>query len=79
MKVEFALYRTFFASTLKEVRETWPGAVIHAIDDRAVIALCEACGEPIFEPEQGDHPTHVSDSDGYTFHAKCWDPAEEDQ
>lgn len=61
-----------FAS-LEEFREKHPGFTIDAIDDKEVVALCEVCGQPIFE---GDD-YHTGDEDLIYVHAsvECAPPA----
>ncbi len=55
-------------SCIKRFRQTYPEAVIDAINDREVVGFCESCGRPFYED---DGRRHYQDSDGIRWCEDC--------
>ena len=53
------------AEAILRFRNLFPGATVETVGDKALVALCEVCGRPIFENE-----TYETDEDAYLC-AEC--------
>ena len=59
------------AEAVARFRKLFPGASVETVGDKALVALCEVCGKPIFEVEP-----YETDEDAYLCH-ECYGAGEE--
>jgi len=54
------------AEAILRFRNLFPGATVETVGDKALVALCEVCGKPIFEGE-----AYETDEDAYLCGECC--------